>query len=120
MGKTASAAANALAIMGATYYVMSSVHMELETHFHLLHPQAEDTAEMRRHPFMLFGFIALFPLTMVVAFLLLVPLMAYCTDHAPFQNLNLWLPQHYLRLLYKFYRACLTESKNGKLSGKDL
>ena len=58
------------------------------------------------------------PLGTATALAMLIPLGVYLSEYAAFQNLNVWRPDHYARLVYKVHKAWI--SSNGKLSSKEL
>ena len=60
-----------------------------------------------------------YPLSAAAALFLLIPLVMYVVDHAPFQSLVLPRPDHYVMLISRVYRAWLGVS-NGKLSSKEM
>ena len=63
--------------------------------------------------------VATYPVVAFVAMLLIIPVLIYATDHAPFQSLNLLRPDHFARLLFKVYSSW-AGSANGKLKAKDM
>ena len=74
---------------------------------------------MKAHPGLLLGYLAMFPLLSMLAIVLLLPLAPYCSDHAPFQSLDIARPDHYVRVFVKVYSAWMSAS-GGKLKAKDL
>ena len=85
-----------------------------------MHHSDDDVQEMQAHPLQLIGLVACFPILSFLGLFLVIPLGPYVADHAPFTNLNVARPDHYVRLLSTVYKAWAA-SEDGKLKiGKDL
>ena len=118
-GKAVCAATVALLIIGSIGYYLHTVWDEMESHFHIFHPNAEDIQVMRKHPLELLKLVVQFPLLSILGMALVLPLGPYVTEHEAFQNLNPLLPHHYVKLVTKVYSAW-SNASGGKLAGKDL
>jgi len=100
------------------WYLLHLKWAALETHL-LAHAQSQPSKGKRRPPTAAIGLTLLFPLSALVAILLVLPLLVFITDHAPYQNLTPIRPDHYWRLFYRVYAAWLG-SAEGKLKEKDM
>ena len=70
-------------------------------------------------PGLLIALVLMYPLLTILGMVLIIPLVMYVTDHAPFQSLNMLRPDHFIQLVVQVYRAWLS-SAGGKLKPKDL
>ena len=91
----------------------------VDTHFHIFHPKQAVRDEKQPSFAILIALVAMYPLLSVAGLGLVIPLLVYVGDHAPFQSLDVLRPDHYAKLLVRVYRAWAS-SKGGKLKGKDL
>ena len=104
--------------------VLSSHHAAaVEVHFHIFHPEnakpnPDGSAPVAR-PGLLIALVLMYPLLTILGMVLIIPLVMYVTDHAPFQSLNMLRPDHFIQLVVQVYRAWLS-SAGGKLKPKDL
>jgi hypothetical protein len=81
-----------IVIGGSICLFLNELSNELENHFHLWNhtaQQAEDLQqELRSHPALLLGLLALFPLSAIAGIMMILPLGVYITDHAAFRALS--------------------------------
>ena len=60
-----------------------------------------------------------YPLSGIIALILLIPIGVYVLDHAPYQSLVLPRPDHYAILVSRVFRSWMGAG-NGKLAAKDM
>ena len=89
----------------------------VESHWHIFHPDHMPKGQ-KAPPMAILGvLIFLYPLLTIAGMMLVIPLIMYMTDHAPFQSLN--LPKEYWTLLTRIYTTW-AQSTNGKMKVKDM
>ena len=105
-----------LVVAGTLHYAAES----LESHFHLFDKAHEaGPGALSPHPGIFLLLLSLYPVLSLLGLLLVIPLLVYMTDYAPFQSLRLWKPNHYARLVRLVYSAWL-KAPGGKLEAKEL
>ena len=94
----------------------------MEVHFHIFHPENSNEPipdGIKPTGALLFFLILMYPLLSILGMGLIISLIMYCTDHAPFQSIHVLRPDHFMRLQTMVYRAWFN-SAGGKLKPKDL
>ena len=121
--KKVQAAVVAFFVIGAVCLFLGEISNEIENTFHVWNHTAAQAEELKRemktHPAMVLGLIAIFPLTAILTIVMILPLGVYVTDYAAFQNLSPVRPDHYIKVCFKVYRAWFAGG-DGKLKAKDL
>ena len=98
--------------------VLSSHHAAAVEVRYIFHPE-NAKPRAARLPGLLIALVLMYPLLTILGMVLIIPLVMYVTDHAPFQSLNMLRPDHFIQLVVQVYRAWLS-SAGGKLKPKDL